>query len=334
MTEPALAAQQAETLAGPMPFGQLLAETLRLYQRHGLAFTRRLLAPVALIYLGGYACLYFNFQVIDQMVARDPMFVNRHPVMAFGSVGLICLVTMGLFCRGFWHYMVYWASLNLNAAEAIENRPVDFKAAFNRVGARANAYALLLVAYCLLPLVAVVPFWLFQTLGARMDLSMQVVMTVAGLGLSAVAGLLTLVGLIFLSLIFQVAAFEPIGPNPLAIFRRSARLVWPVFWQATALQVMLYLVTNYAVPLPLWGLVRLLHADSPLNATNQWLVARYLDWAPPPPQMAMLTETITRDIPGLAADITGMLLMTVVVSLLLPLGTFAFTLLYREALRK
>lgn len=337
MSEPAFAEQPAEAAENrqePMSFGRILAETGRLYRAHGPAFTRPLLVPVLQIYLGGYACILFSFQLIDRMTAQDPLFVSRHPVLAFGSVGLVCLVTMGLFCRGFWQYMLYWASLNLNAVEAIEGRPVDFTAARNAVGAKANAYAVLLVSYCLVPVLAAVPFWICNALGARADLNVQMLLAVLGLILSAGAGLLVFIGLLFLSFIFQVAAFESVTANPLPVFRRSARLVWAMFWPVTGLQVILYIVTNYAVPFPLWWLVRLLHADAPLNGLNRWLVERYLDWAVLPPQWAMMAETVTRDIPGFAQGMTAMLLMTAVVSLLLPLGTFAFTLAYRQAIRK
>lgn len=333
MSDPAMSETRiavVETPPSSRTFAGLLLETARLYRRHWAPFTRRLLLPMLWIYLGAYTCLAGTFRAVAWMTGQDPLFMANQTWLALAIVGAICAVTLTCFCRGFWQYMVYWASLNINASEVIEGRKPDFEAAYQTVAAKARPYSILLITYCLLPLTAIIPVIACNLIGARLALHTQVLLSLAGLLLGGGIGLLWLVGMIFLSLMFQVVAFEPLPDNPIPTFLRSARLVWPRFWQATGLQVILYMVTGYVVPWPIWGVIWLLHIAEPLNMLHRWMTEKYLEWAVMPPEMALLAGWIQQDIPGFAVQVTGMVVMMAIVSLLLPMGTFAFTLLYRE----
>lgn len=326
-------------ISGRLSLWRILQQTLAYYRQHGAAFTRVLLLPVAQMALASYGCVALVNGLVDYAITQQTDLVQNHLWLVLTLIGLICLMALFFVIRGGWQYVVYWASLNRNALEAIEQKPIDFKAAYQAVSQQQKRpYQLLLAIYCALPLGASLPVLLTPLLiglfSGMSELAGPLLLLVSCL-LSGLLLSIWLVAAVFMSFIFQIAGLEPLPGSPAATLLYSARLTLQRFWATLGLQVILLIVTNYLLNLPLALLLRLLHLSQPLDALNQWLIQSTLEGAhisAKTDMQAQLLSLADSHVPELAASVTDAILMLLITALLLPLGTFAFTLLYRDIL--
>ena len=303
-----------------------------LYMKHFWSVTGALFTPVLLISAGGYGCLALNYKFMDYIVENHSAWLVDSPWQVFGPVAAITIGTMMLFVWGFWRYLLYYASLNINAAEAIEGRPMNFRDAYRAVAKQSWAYSILLITYGVLMLATMLPYIASLLAGAATeDANARIILLLSGVATSALLWLVAFVVMIFLTLVFQITAFEKLPVNPLITFRRSAAMVSKRLGTTVGLQVILMIVTGVA-PIPVLGVLELIGLTRPLDALNQWII-NYLVGSPPTtltPEQLQVMSIINQHQEALAQAISQMVLSTILIALMLPLGTFAFTLLYRE----
>ncbi|MCE3236748.1 MAG: hypothetical protein K0Q50_2939 [Vampirovibrio sp.] len=317
----------------------ILKETARLYRRHWLAFTRVLLPPVGLMVLTFYGfnilLALLNIQLTDNM-----QLVQTYFWAFIVSSMLLALVSTALVLKGGWQYVVYWASLNRNAQEVIEQTPPDFKAAYRHIAKEQGwPYKTLVALYCALPLLACLPVIGAPVLGSLAGGSDASSFTgplflLMGFLLSGLLLIIWLAAAVFFSFIFQITAFEGLSASPAVTFLQSARLTLKRFWATLGLQAILLIATNYLLNYPIALLIRLLGLSLPLDRLHQWMLMSFLNGLEPASPLHDQAISMLREhLPEFASGLTDSLLMVVITALLLPLGTFAFTLLYQDIKR-
>lgn len=312
----------------------ILGRSLTLYGRHWRRFTSALLWPVAQIMLGAYASQILPLFFLT--IAAPYTF--GFPWLVLGVVLVIAFLSMLLMLRGTWQYLVYWASLSENAWEAEEEQFIDFRMAYEGLLLqKRTAYTVLLCAYFGLPFIAVLPLLVLAPLGALLGQSMLELLLLLGVLQSLSLALIWVFSLILFSFVFQIAAFENGLPvNPGHVFTLSVKLVLKRFWSTVCLQIAVFLTANFLIPQPLVWLARITHISAPLDWLHGWLLRETLRG----------NESIWQNLPflgGLMTDeqltqlfihaLTDMTLATTITLLLLPFGTFVFTLLYKDILR-
>ncbi len=317
--------------------GALLGHALSLYARHWKAFTGVLIGPVAQMVVGVYGSQIINLWLLDQNQAL----AMRYPWVAIGLTIVVTLLCTGLILRGGWQYMLYWASLCLNAWEAENGQPLDFKKAYQSLSNTKKApYAILACTYFSLPALALLPFIVLSLLGASLGPNMLELLMIAGVLQSLLLGALWVASLIPLTFTFQIAAFENGLPfNPIHTFLLSSKFVLKQFWKTTCLQITVFLLTNILIPQALVWLFRLLKLSTPLDQLHSWLIQQLVTGMEG--EMSFNSLPLWKSLLGedfswirlLSQTLTDLGLSCTLTLLLLPLGTLVFTLLYKDILK-
>lgn len=334
MTEAGTVRQESHKPPQRRTFLAILGRSLMLYGRHWQRFTSVLLWPVAQILLGIYASQVLPLLFLNIAIP----YASGFPWFLIGGVLILALLSMLLMLRGTWQYLIYWASLCENAWEAEEERFIDFRMAYEGLLLqKRTAYTVLLCAYFGLPFIALLPLLVLAPLGGLLGQSMLELLLVLGVLQSMILTVVWFFSLILFSFVFQIAAFENGLPvNPGHVFMLSAKLVLKRFWSTLFLQITVFLTTNLLIPHPLIWLARMTHLSAPLDWLHGWLLRETLRG----------DESVLQSLPfigGLMTDeqlsgvlihsLTDMTLVSTVTLLLLPFGTFVFTLLYKDILR-
>lgn len=341
----------------PLSLKQLLVDSLLLYKKHFWTFTRPLLAPTLLATAGFYAFTIL-MSAYTQYVATHPEIQEFYFVPAMIVLLLITAATGGVIYLGLWQYMVYTVTLNVNAREALEDWPLNVPGAYRKMDWPTKvSYKILLSAFMIaigldLPILmlTLVPCVILalaaQAVGG--DNFSNTVLNISG----NVAMLFGIIPLYLLTFISQIVAFEHIPRNPMPTLLKSCRMFWQAPWRTIALQTVLLILTCYLVPLILVMPLRLLHLTFPLDGLHQWLIHLMLTGFDPaanrelgtllrqvhemlpayvPEPQALFSQWQTA-VPGMAGFVTDQLLMTLIITLILPWGTIAFAMLYRDIL--
>lgn len=335
MTEPETRVSSAHQPPQRRGFGAILSRAFQLYFKNWRGFTGVLAWPVTQIFLGFYASQALSLWLMD---ATQP-FALTHSGLIISGVLLIAFLSVCLICRGTWQYLVYWASLCLNVWEAEEENFIDYRTAYNTMLLeKRTGYAVLAGAYFSLPLITLLPVTLLSMLGSLLGPQMLDLLFLVGLLQSFILIAAWLFSLVPLSFVFQIAAFERGIPlNPLPTFTISLKLALKRFWTLFFMQILVFLITNALIPQPLVWLARLTHVSAPLDWLHGWILRETFTgseeiWQ----KLPLLGEFLTPD-PTLIQIATQILsdlcLSTLITLLLLPLGTFVFTLLYKDILK-
>lgn len=326
--------------AGALTFWGVMALTLAMARQQGWAFIRVLLPPVSRMALGLYAALVLGLLFVNGLTQPEyAQFTSEYLALVLAAVLAICAGSLFLFFQGTWQYFVAWVSLCRNVEEALEGRPLDFKAAYAMVsGPKKAIYLKWLALLCLLPAFPLIPIVALPALILLMPqapaYTLPVLMLI-GLLLGGLFGLGWLVVQILLTYGFQVIAFaeEPFSLS--AVIGRSVALTRQRPWLTLALQAVLFGLTNYMLPLPTVFLLRFARVLAPLDDLHNWLAEIILGswadmlhqagvWAMAGTAMSALQENRL----SIAQGVTDAVVSLNLSLLLLPLGTIAFTWVY------
>jgi hypothetical protein len=316
-------------------FLAILWRSLRLYGKHLKAWTGVLIWPVAQIFLGVYISLNLCLMVMD----IPPPFLAKFSGLILGGLVLMMGFSASLLMRGAWQYMIYWASLCINAWEAEQDAPLDFKGAYQKLlQNKKMAYGILTATYFSLPLITLMPILVVSLLGVMWGQGALDIFLLAGFLLSLFLILIWLFSLIALSFIFQIAAFENGIPiNPIPVFAHSLKLTLKRFGSVFLLQILTALITNCLIPQPLVWLARITHLSAPLDGLHQKLIQSMISgnealWRESP----WLADTLFSNPTVLqlfAQVLSDLCLASLITMMLLPLGTLIFTFLYKDILK-
>jgi len=330
----------------PQSIVDIFTASTKLYAAHWRPFTRVLLPSMLYQVLGIYGSVIGAYFLMDyfeaRVIAGDPaaftmLFVTLIPWM---------LATVALFCMGFWQYVVYFASLNINCAEVIQGKTPDFKTAYRAIEAKTWPYA-----FTLKLLIVVQIAWFFTSLGSFVwalysKQPWNVIIFLSGQALSILlltAGVLLSV---YFSMVFQVVAFEAITLNAFNTARKSFAYVWNNFWRTVTLFLVLSAFTGLIAPTLFTVIARPLQLLLPVDLFHQWFVKMLLEGMQPSldyeiPLDTMMSlvlkqpslnpyQLLMSQLPAFAAMCTDSLISLLMTALMLPWGTFAYTLLYGD----
>ncbi len=314
---------------------EILGHAMALYGAHWKAFTCVLIWPVGQMVLGTYGSQVINLWLLEY----NQGLAMQYPSVAIVLAIFISLLFMGLILRGGWQFMLYWSSLCLNAWEAENGQPLDFKKAYQSLSEEKKApYAILACTYFSLPALTFLPVILLTLLGAFLGPNMLELLLIAGLLQSMFLGAIWIFSLIPLTFIFQIAAFEKGLPsNPTHTFLLSCKLSLKQFWKTTFLQIAIFLLTNILIPQPLVWALRLSKLSAPLDQLHTWLIQQSMIGTEATlNSLPMMGNILGEDfswVQFLSQSMTDLCLSCTLTLLLLPLGTFVFTLLYKDILK-
>lgn len=333
----------------------ILKYAFQLYFTHGLAFTRTLFMSLGLLFIGLYIALWGSISFMNYM---EENYRPLEPVVVASGVFGFLAIGIYLHVRGFWAYLVYIVSLNINTQEALEKRPIDFKGAYQAITRKANPYVLVLLAITIVwffpTIYGIVTPALIESAFAPTD-PLYWVLSLLNLFISFVLTVIGAVVSVYLSMVFQVVAFETVTLNPIPTLKRSWALIKGNFWRATGLLIIIGIITNLIAPTVVTVLLELTHITASVSEAIMKTVAEALVrtffteeakaeiqhlFNAPEIQQILISAQAT-DLVGILLDpalyiniisqgLTIGLFQSLTVSLLLPLGTFTWTLLYQD----
>ncbi len=317
------------------PLGEIFKDSLRFYLKHFFPFTQVLLLPLLYQFIGIYGSLFASYAAMDYLMTHHSNLIMGQPLLLLAIVIPISLIFITLFCKGFWEYLVYFASLNINSAEVIHGQTPDFKKAYQTITDKTWPYLYLLKLLIVVQVFPFLVFLAFLCLGLwffEMPL-LWITTAIFGTFLTVVLSIVAIIALIFFSLAFQILAFEPVNNNPLETVMRSFRLVQTHFWKTSALFMVVFVATSYLIPelfLALCQALKLYNYDG----INDALVRMIMENLQPQPALGPLYasayESALQLEPYISWSVTKIMLSLLVTGLLLPLGTFHFALLYGD----
>lgn len=331
----------------PGSFLQVLRETFALYRRHGVAFTVVLLPSLFSVLLGAYGGLLLSDGLIQMSTNSELRLQPYYGLLMILLLGLIGFGTIFCVLQGSWKYLIYCASLNINAVEVSQGKPPDFRRAYHEIAvSRSVRFQRLMTVYCALPLLF--PFMLFIPYGAihtlivssgiapQVQSLLVLLFGILGFVWIILFGILGFALMMLSSFILQIVAIEPTA-SVYSVFKRSARLVLNQFWSVTGLQLLLGLMNSYFLPAPVIFVLRKLQLLSFADRTHQWLIQKALEVYTGPIKGFLADNvwfTVVQDyLPNTASSATDMVIAYFIAALLLPLGTFAFTLFYLNGIK-
>ena len=315
----------------------------RLYAKHGWPLTRPLVLPMLYQLFGIYGSIAGSYYLLDYFEARILAGDTQAFTLLWVTVLPWTLFTVGVFCMGFWQYIVYFASLNINCAELVQEKTPDFKAAYKAIEAKTWPYVLILKLLILVQIA-----WFFVFFGSfALALYVKtppinVIICLTGMGVSMVLALAGVILSVYFSMSFQVLAFEEVPLNPITTAQKSFSYIWKNFWRTVLLLLIMLALTAFIAPTLFTVIARPLYLLYPVDVFHQWFVGMVIEGMQPSLDFSVdvplgpFSKTIhlgrffTEQVPSLAAMCSDSLVGLLITALMLPWGTMAYTLLYGD----
>ncbi len=318
------------TLIRSRGIGQILKESVALYRTEWWVFTRPLLLPVLLKIVGMILAVLLPLFIFNTFT--DWVFTLRVPVRLF-TFFILPFPGIALMCRGFWLYMVYMTSFNINLMECLQGGAPDFEKAFRRVPVKAYSQVLLVLLAIWVPAIIAYSVGLSGS-ALSGDNWVAVVGFLLTFGfLSLVLVLAATVFAVYFSLAFQVFSLEPtLQGSGMAVVKRSFQLVKNNFWRTLLLLTIMAITTGMVIPFVVTLILDLLHLTHLLRPPALYFIHTMLNSIPTGTihQLETFGVDVYDEAPLLALDVVHLFTNTAITLLLLPLGTFVQGLLYLD----
>lgn len=324
------------SLDQPKSIFKILYESFYLYINNFINLSKPMVFPIAahLIGIPYIFIISFYYPTLFPLEQREDL-----TIFIIVSTILLTLPGFALFLKGFWAYLVAMVSLNRYAQGLVlKDSGVTVKASNQYVDGRSKSYVVLLFLLMLLWIAGIIIPGIPILLGFIIPPLLVFFLVFV---LSIVSSVFILVASIYLSLSFQVFAFEDF--NGVDILKRSYFLVKNNFWRTFLLTIILMVTTSMIMPVvihtlcQLTGIVFLLSLPLKGFATEfltvlQNSTALYPDF---------VVDAVNQMRPFMP-DPTKMISETIVTSTidaivtagLLPFGTICFSLLYFDIILK
>jgi len=307
---------------------QIFFKGLILYLKKFLSFSRVMLFPVFGQVVGIFLILgpvyYYRREILADM---PPEQIQQNTL--FILLILILIVTPGfiIFLKAFWDYMIAMVSLNSMTAGILEKNSFgNFKSHNEEVKSRSGAYVVLLFILMGVWLVLLAaPFIVFILSFILLPKLISIVIFVLS---SLVCLLILAVVSVYLSLSFQIFAFEDI--NPVGVIKKSFSMIKSNFWRVVVLGVLLFIITGVIAPFA----IQVLAKNSPVLAYMAVPFNAYLDILSENPLVSGLIQELSYYIPDMGRELALSVIGIIVTAFILPLGSACFTLLYLDIKNK
>ena len=304
----------------------LFGKGLKLYLKNFYILSEGMIFPVFGQLIGIvlilWPCFYYSQNVLS--------WINTYP--ALNNIGMVFLLLIliaapgfFIFTKAFWEYMIATVSLNALVSNILKRGNLNDIAIHNQIiKGKSKDYISLLSILCLIWVIGLVaPFGVFAldiNIGAKTFFfsSAMIISVITLLSLS-----------VYFSLAFQVFALENL--SPIRTINKSMNLLEGNFWRALWLGVLLFVVTSAVVP----SIIQYMVGNSIIIKPITHPVYVYFSSLIKSPDM-LANSAIAPFISGkniifeLSKVITLSFVGIIITSLMLPLGSACYTLLYFE----
>ncbi len=317
----------------PRSLWMILKDGFRLYQEEWISFTRPLLIPIVLKLVGTFLAVLLPLFIFETFT--EWVFTLRIPVRLF-TFFILPLPGIFLLCRGFWLYMVYMASFNVNLVQKLNQGShfiPDFLPAFHEIPVKNYSKMLLALLAIWVPGITLYIIGLISLVIFSNNIIAAIVIPLICMLGSVLLFLVGTVFAIYFSLAFQVFSLEPEHQeDAIYVLKRSFQLLKHSFWRTLVLLLIMALFTGIIAPFFVTLLLDLLHISHFFMAPALYFVHIMLNSIPVDTihQLASFGLDIYDEAPSLALDVIHLFTNTIVTLLLLPLGTFIHGLLYLD----
>ncbi len=333
---------------------RIFRDSIRLYAQTWMPFTATLAKPLFLILAGCYGCLAGSYVLLDLATQHYGDFFYANPLMLIVLITPFALVTLSFFIQGFWEYLVYFSSLGLNAAQIIQEKSTsspptsskintpDFKAAYQCVLDRSPLYTsflVFIVCVQLVPvLIGILGYFSMEMVSENYrfftlipSVSLFIVLTIASVILS-----------FLVALGFQLIAFEPELKNAMQLIRRSLSISVGQFIRIAYLISITTFIASYLIPELIYFIFKVTKLITPIDQLHIWLTALITEGLDPSANQSTQDLSFplydqayqllkSSDSQGhLGTYLSKSVFVGVVNALLLPFGTYVFTMMYLD----
>lgn len=301
---------------------------LFIYLKNFVPLSRAMLFPVFGQIIGIVLILgpvYFYRELY--LIKLTPEELQKNLLFIF--LGLILMIIPGfiIFLKAFWDYMIVMVSLNTMVSDIVENKkPVNYKIHSGAIKLRTKDYIMLLFILMGIWLVLLsAPFVLL--IGSALVLNKILSTIIFVLYFITSIALLGIIS-VYLSLSFQIFAFEAISPRK--IIMQSYKMIENNFWRTVLLGLILFIITGAILPVIIQELIK----QSPILP---YLVQPFEAYANIMFEGSAIVEIINKygmSIADLSRETALMSIGTALTMFALPLGSACFTLFYIDLKKK
>jgi hypothetical protein len=302
---------------------KIFSKGLKIYLKNFLSFSRVMLFPVLGQVLGLLLILGLSFLYSYKfLVELSPEIKTKFLIPLIAGAFLIVLPGFVIFLKAFWDYLVVLVSLNTMTAEILnEQKAFNFKEHNKKVNERSKDYITLLFLIILVSLIFLLIPFIFLMFGA---ISGQ---KIIGLALFLVSLLICLnimfiICFVYFGLCYQVFAFEEI--KPVKVIQKSVLLVNGNFWRTIFLGGAFFLITSVIIP----EIFDFFLLKTPIVRYISPFVETYFTTVFMKSDIILLIQNYGYSLSSIAQLTFIFCLNIVTSSLLMPLGSVFFTILY------
>ena len=305
----------------------IIFKSLMLYIKNFLPLTRVTLFPVFGQLIGLILIFYPTYLYREQFLVKLSA-QNLQQNLVFVLLGLILIVVPGfaIFMKAFWDYMIITASLNTMVSDIVKNGNLGNSNNHNNsVKLRTREYIILLFVLTLfwllllfLPYLVCIPVAIF---------SFTLVMPVFSL-MMLIYGIFTVVLSVNHSLIFQIFSFE--SKSTIEIIKKSWYLIKGNFWRTCFMGIILLAITWWFVP----NFFSSIFEKSSLLGYSVLPFKAYVNLFSQNPIFVEFLTKAKLTTYTLSENLALITVGIVISSMMLPLGSICFTLLYFDILER
>jgi len=314
----------------------IIFKSLMIYIKNFLPLSRVMIFPVFGQLIGMFLIFYPNYLYTEKYLAKLPAEVLQQNIV-FILLGLLLLVIPGfaVFIKAFWDYMVVIVSLNSMVSD-IEKKGSfgDFKVYNSSVKLKTNNYVILLLLLALFWLAVLIFPFLVLFLGIYLISTSVDPIYFAPIAfvilpfMVGVLGILSIILAVYLSLVFQIVAFESI--SPVEIIKKSWNLMKGNFWRTVFMGSVLLIATCFIVP----GLIASIVEQSLFMQHLITPFETYISLFSGNQVFIEFLATIKMTPFGFSEAMALSTVGTVVTAMMLPWGSACFTMLYFDILSR
>ncbi len=307
----------------------------KLYCQNIFLLSAPVVAPVVGILLGMFLAIFLPLHFVSnyELICEKYSFFKELWVY-ITAVVITCLPGLVIFKLGFWNYMLKLVSLNLFVDDIIKQKLLKHHSQYTKIiSLRTKDYLAMLFIWCLIIIMGLaIPIIVKQT---NSDVWFSMILFIV---LMVLAVLLLTILSVYLSLSFQVFAFEP-ALSPMETLEKSFKLVANNFWRLVILLAFLSIIVSGIIP---QIIVFVLDALMLKNVIAEPFANFLNNFFATFPNAQTITEgilqTMNTDIAQFMLEapkeMAFFLISTVISLFMMPLGTCYYVLFYKDVKHK
>ncbi|MFH0702490.1 MAG: hypothetical protein V2B14_02990 [bacterium] len=314
----------SKTKTQNMNIFQIFFKSCKIYLKNFIPLSKAMLFPVFGQLIGVILILYPTF-IISKNLPKilSIEVITQNIILIYLGLLVITLPGFFVFTKAFWDYMIAMVSLNSMILNILKQGFLkDIQVHTRLIKLRSKEYIILLMLLSLI--------WLAGLLFPIITTLILFKNPVMVLALYFLSGLALAIISIYLSLSFQVFAFENI--SPVKMLKRSWELVEGNFWRIFLMIVATFIVTTMLIPVIFQAIIE----KTPLMTLIIYPFKSYVALISDPGNISQILQSTKMGILSKIGDpvfeISKILALStvsiIITAFMLPFGSACFTLLY------